>query len=415
MTNIQEVQARLPIAPHVLPHARSPLRDRRFRWLWAAAVVSYTGTWLQHTAAGWLMTSFTSSPAIVALVPAASSLPVLLAILPAGAVADVCDRRRVLLVTQSWMAVMAAVLGGLTLVHAVTPWTLLLLTFLLGLGAAINDPAWQAITPEIVAPEQLAPAVALNSSGYNLARAVGPALGGAIMALAGPGVAFGLNALSFAGLLVYLYRWDRGTAQVSAPPGRFWAALMEGVRYLHGSPAIRALLMRTGLFSFFASALWALLPSIARPYGSLGFGCLLAVFGLGTFAGATVLGAVRRRLPVDLMVVMASVIFAASLVALACTARFAWACLGLYAAGIGWIVMLTSLNVAAHAQSPAWIRARALSGYVLVLQGGMAAGSAVWGMVASSYGLGTGLTLAGMGLLGGLLTMRQYRLGGGNG
>ena len=263
MTNIQEAQARLPIAPHVLPHARSPLRDRRFRWLWAAAVVSYTGTWLQHTAAGWLMTSFTSSPAMVALVPAASSLPVLLAILPAGAVADVCDRRRVLLVTQSWMAVMAAVLGALTLIHAVTPWTLLLLTFLLGLGAAINDPAWQAITPEIVAPEQLAPAVALNSSGYNLARAVGPALGGVIMALAGPGIAFVLNALSFSGLLVYLYRWDRGTAQVSAPPGRFWTALMEGVRYLHASPAIRALLIRTGLFSFFASALWALLPSPA--------------------------------------------------------------------------------------------------------------------------------------------------------
>jgi MFS family permease len=160
------------------------------------------------------------------------------------------------LVTQSWMAVMAAVLGALTLIHAVTPWTLLLLTFLLGLGAAINDPAWQAITPEIVPPEQLAPAVALNSSGYNLARAVGPALGGAIMALAGPGIAFVLNALSFSGLLVYLYRWDRSTAQVSAPPGRFWRALMEGVRYLHGSPAVRALLIRTWRVRRLAPRMW---------------------------------------------------------------------------------------------------------------------------------------------------------------
>jgi predicted MFS family arabinose efflux permease len=376
--------------------------------------VSYTGTWLQHTAAGWLMTSFTSSPAMVALVTAASSLPVLLSILPAGAVADVCDRRRLLLVTQSWMAVMAAVLGVLTLSHAVTPLILLLLTFLLGLGAAINDPAWQAITPEIVAPEQLAPAVALNSSGYNLARAVGPALGGAIMALAGPGIAFLLNALSFSGLLVYLYRWNRGVTQVSTPPGRFWTALREGVRYLHGSPAVRALLMRTGLFSFFASALWALLPSLARPFGSMGFGFLLAVFGLGTFAGATVLGAMRRRLPVDLMVGMASVIFAASLVVLASTARFVWICPGLFAAGISWIVILASLNIAAHAHSPAWIRARVLSGYVFVLQGGMATGSVVWGTVASNYGLGTGLTLAGVGLLGGLLTIRQYRLGAGH-
>jgi predicted MFS family arabinose efflux permease len=232
------------------------------------------------------------------------------------------------------------------------------------------------------------------------------------MALAGPGMAFLLNALSFSGLLVYLYRWNRGVTQVSTPPGRFWTVLREGVRYLHGSPAVRALLMRTGLFSFFASALWALLPSLARPFGSMGFGCLLAVFGLGTFAGATVLGAMRRRLPVDLMVVLASVIFAASLVALASTARFVWICPGLFAAGISW--MWASLNITAHVHSPAWIRARVLSGYVFVLQGGMATGSVVWGTVASSYGLGTGLTLAGAGLLGGLLTIRQYRLGAGN-
>jgi MFS family permease len=377
--------------------------------------VSYTGTWLHHTAAGWLMTSFSSSPAVVALVPAASSLPVLLSILPAGAAADVCDRRRLLLVTQTWMAVTAAVLGALTLSHAVTPMMLLLLTFLLGLGAAVNDPAWQAITPEIVAPEQLAPAVALNSSGYNLARAVGPALGGAIIALAGPGIAFLLNALSFSGLLVYLYRWNRGMARVSSTSDRFWTALKEGMRYLHGAPAVRALLVRTGLFSFFASALWALLPSLARPFGSMGFGCLLALFGLGTFAGATVLGATRRRLPVDLLVVMATVIFATSLLGLASTARFVWYCPGLFAAGLSWIVILACLNTAAHAHAPARIRARVLSGYVFVLQGGMATGSIIWGTVASSYGLGAGLTLAGAGLLSGLLTIRQYRLGTGHG
>jgi MFS family permease len=151
---------------------------------------------------------------------------------------------------QSWMAAMAAVLRALTLIHAVTPWTLLLLTSLLGLGAAINDPAWQAIPPEVVALEQLAAAIALNSSGNNLARAVGPALGGAIMALASPGIAFVLNTLSFSGVLVYLYRWDWGPNQVSASPDRFWTALMEGVRYLHGSSAIRTLLRRTGLFRF---------------------------------------------------------------------------------------------------------------------------------------------------------------------
>lgn len=359
------------------------------------------------------MTSFTTSPAMVALVPAASSLPVLLAILPAGAMADVCDRRRLLLVTQSWMTVMAALLGALTIVHVVTPWRLLLLTFLLGLGAAMNDPAWQAITPEIVAPEQLAPAVALNSSGYNMARAVGPALGGAIMATAGPGVAFLLNALSFSGIIVYLHRWEWVSDQVSAPPAQFWMALLGGFRYLIGSAAARALLVRTGLFSFFASALWALLPSLARPYGAVRFGFLLAMFGLGTFAGAAVLGAVCRRLPVDRMVVTASVIYAVSLLALAFTALFAWFCAALFAAGVGWIAMVASLNVAAHAQSPAWIRARSLAMYVLVLQGGMAAGSAVWGAIAGGYGLGTAVALAGTGLLAGLLTMPQYPLGAG--
>jgi predicted MFS family arabinose efflux permease len=377
--------------------------------------VSYTGTWLHHTAAGWLMTSFTSSPAVVALVPAASSLPVLLSILPAGAAADVCDRRRLLLGTQTCMALTAAVLGVLTLGHAVTPTTLLLLTFLLGLGAAVNDPAWQAITPEVVAPEQLAPAVALNSSGYNLARAVGPALGGAVIALAGPGVAFLLNAMSFSGLWVYLYRWNRGVPQLPATSDRFWAALKGGVRYLHRAPAVRALLVRTALFSFFASALWALLPSLARPFGSVGFGCLLALFGLGTCAGAAVLGVVRRRLPVDVLVVAASVVFAASLAGLASTARFTWHCPGLFAAGLSWIVMLACLNTAAHAHAPPWIRARVLSGYVFVLQGAMATGSVIWGTVASSYGLGAALMLAGVGLLGGLLTIRQYRLGAGQG
>src|SRR5579871_820845 len=189
--------------------ALAPLREPLFRSLWIAAVVSYTGTWMQNVGAGWLMTSLTMSPLLVGLVQAASSLPVFLVALPAGALADMVDRRRLLLITQSWMVAAAALLGVLTISGRITPWSLLALTFMMGLGAVMNDPAWQAITPDVVSPEQHMSAVALNSAGFNVARSVGPALGGVVIAAAGSGIAFLLNAASFFGVIFFLYRWKR--------------------------------------------------------------------------------------------------------------------------------------------------------------------------------------------------------------
>ncbi|HTR68295.1 MAG TPA: MFS transporter, partial [Terriglobales bacterium] len=189
--------------------AWAPLREPLFRSLWIAAVISYTGTWMQNVGAGWLMTQLTTSPLMVSLVQAATTLPVFLVILPAGALADLVDRRRFLLITQGWMVLAAAALGILTGFHHITPWVLLMFTFVLGLGAVMNDPAWQAITPEIASPAQHAPAVALNSVGFNVARAVGPALGGLVIAAAGSSVAFLLNAASFFGVIFFLYRWKR--------------------------------------------------------------------------------------------------------------------------------------------------------------------------------------------------------------
>src|ERR1051325_8328050 len=175
----------------------APLREPLFRSLWIAAVISYTGTWMQNVGAGWLMTLLTVSPFMVGLVQAASALPVFLVILPAGALADMVDRRRLLLLTQTWMVVAAAALGVLTLLGLVTPWLLLLFTFVLGLGYVTNDPPWQAITPEIVSPRNFSQAVALNSVGFNVARAVGPALGGLLIMPYGPGAAFLVNAACF--------------------------------------------------------------------------------------------------------------------------------------------------------------------------------------------------------------------------
>src|SRR5881227_2885254 len=196
--------------PHITSgSAWDPLREPLFRSLWLAAVISYIGTWMQNVGAGWLMTQLTTSPLMVALVQAATTLPVFLVILPAGALADMVDRRRFLLITQAWMVVAAGLLGILTLLGWTTPWLLLIFTFVLGLGAVMNDPAWQAITPEVVCRENHAPAVALNSVGFNVARAVGPALGGLVIAATSSGVAFLMNAASFFGVIIFLYRWKR--------------------------------------------------------------------------------------------------------------------------------------------------------------------------------------------------------------
>src|SRR6266568_6048150 len=244
--------------------ALDPLREPLFRSLWFAAVISYTGTWMQNVGAGWLMTQLTMSPLKIGLVQAASTLPVFLVILPAGALADMVDRRRFLLITQAWMVAAAGLLGVFTLLGYVTPWILLLFTFILGLGAVMNDPAWQALTPDIVCRENHAPAVALNSVGFNVARAVGPALGGLVIAAAGSGWAFLLNAASFFGVIFFLYHWKRPHFE-HLETGRVGDALLAGLRYVRGAAVVRSVLIRTVAFSLAASSLPALLPIIAQP------------------------------------------------------------------------------------------------------------------------------------------------------
>jgi len=327
--------------------AWAPMHEPLFRSLWIAAVISYTGTWMQNVGAGWLMTQLTMSPLMVSLVTAATTLPVFLVMLPAGALADLVDRRRFLLITQSWMVAASAVLGILTLLKVVTPWTLLAFTFLLGLGAVTNDPAWQAITPEIVCAENHAPAVALNSVGFNVARAVGPAMGGLVIAAAGSGWAFLLNAASFFGVIFFLYRWKRPHFE-HLETGRVGDALLAGLRYVRGAAVVRSVLIRTVAFSLAASSLPALLPIIAQPHGATGYGLLLGSFGFGALAGATVLPRMRSRFSVDGVVVFAILLFAAMTFAAGRTQSFGWLSLVLFASGTAWIAILACLNVAAH-------------------------------------------------------------------
>jgi MFS family permease len=389
--------------------AWAPLAEPLFRTLWVASVISYTGTWMQNVGAGWLMTQMTMNPFMVGLVQAASALPVFLVILPAGALADMVDRRRFLLVTQGWMVLASATLGILTLTSYVSPWVLLLFTFLLGFGAVMNDPAWQAITPELVPREQHASAVALNSAGFNVARAVGPALGGVIVAAVGCGVTFLLNAASFLGVILFLYRWRR---PIAAPlkNQRVWSAIGDGFSYVRESGLAKSVLLRTGTFSVAAVAMLALLPIIARPYGARGYGLLLGCFGLGALLGAAGLPQMRERLSVDGLVGVAIVVFAGMTFALGRAQTFPLLCGVMLMAGGAWIGILACLNVAAQTMCPSYLRARALSLYLLVLQGGMALGATVWGALAKRIGIPNTLAVAASVLMCGVLALRGHRI-----
>jgi len=406
---------KMPVADAVTVRGRragspwAPLGESLFRSLWIASVVSYTGTWMQNVGAGWLMTQMTMNPFMVGLVQAAGALPVFLVILPAGALADMVDRRRFLLVTQGWMVLASATLGILTLTSCVGPWVLLLFTFLLGLGSVMNDPAWQAITPELVPREQHASAVALNSAGFNVARAVGPALGGVVVAAVGSGTTFLLNAASFFGVILFLYRWQRPT-EASATPRRVWSAIGDGFAYVRESSLAKSVLLRTGTFSVAAASMLALMPIIARPFGARGYGVLLGCFGLGALIGAAALPRVREKLSVDGVVVVAILVFAGMTFASGRAQTFALLCVVMLVAGVAWIGILACLNVAAQTMCPSYLRARALSMYLLVLQGGMAVGATLWGAVAKQIGIANALAVAAVVLACGVMALRGHRI-----
>ena len=394
--------------------AWSPLGAPLFRALWIATVVSNIGTWMQNVGATWFMMSLSPSPTLVALVQAATSLPVFLVGLPAGALADIVDRRRLLLWTQGWMLVITAVLSGLTFLGVVTPWVLLMLTFALGLGAALNAPAWQAIVSELVPRADLQAAVTLNGVGFNVARAVGPALGGIVVAIAGVGAVFLLNAISFLGVLAVLFRWQRTPRENALPPEHVLGAMRAGLRYVRYAASVHAVLIRTGLVMLCGSALWALLPLVARAelgLDAVAYGVLLGALGIGAVVGATVLPRVRQRITIDLLLTGATILFAAVTLALAYVREFVWLCVAMAGGGIAWIALMSSFNTAVQTAVPAWVRARALAVYLLVSQGGLAAGSAVWGAVAAYVGTTTALLWAACGLILGLAVTGYYRIG----
>jgi MFS family permease len=393
--------------------AWAPLRRPVFRALWTATVASNVGTWMHDTAAAWLMTSLSTSTLMVALMQTATSLPVLFLALPAGALADIVDRRRLLLVTQTWMLGAAVVLGLLTVAGAMTPWLLLFLTFTMGLGVALNTPAWQATTPDLVPPRELTEAVALNGIATNIARAIGPAIGGILVAAVGSGGVFLINAVSFVAVVTVLWRWRKEPRESVMPAERVAGAMRAGVRYLRNAPAVRAVLIRCATFIVGASALWALLPVLARRelgLGAIGYGLLLGSLGVGAIVGGAMLGQLRHRFSTDRIVGVSTVAYAVATITLAWVRIVPVLCLALVICGFAWMAAMSLFNVSTQRASPDWARARMLSVYVLAFMGGMALGAAFWGVVATAFGLPIALTAATAVLLGGLILTRRFRI-----
>src|SRR6516165_10040672 len=352
--------------------AWAPLRHRVYRMLWLAQFVSNIGTFMQGVGAVWVMLELRQSPAAVALVQTAVALPVLLLGVPAGALADLTDRRRLLLATQGLMLAAAAALAVLTWAGSVTPAALLGLTFALGVGTALNGPAWQAVQPELVPAAEFPQAVTLGGASMNLGRAIGPALAGVIIAATGPGLVFLLNALSFLAVIGALAAWRPKPEDRPGPPEQFDAAVRAGLRYAWHSHLIHYVLLRSGTFTLASAGLLALLPVYAKSQLGLGSG------GLGLLYGAFGAGGV---------VVAGTAAAAATLLALAFTRSPPLAALITFVAGAGWLLCLSVFNLAAQQVLPDWVRARGLALNLTVTAGATAVGSAAWGAVANVLGI----------------------------
>ncbi|MGC2005202.1 MFS transporter, partial [Trebonia sp.] len=341
--------------------AWSPFRHRMFAAMWSAQFVSNVGSWMQTVAAQWLMLTLTGSAAYVALVQTAAGLPVVLFAIVAGTVGDLVDRRRFLLATQTFMLVAATALGALAIAGLVTPWVLLALVFAVGTGQALTSPTWQTLQPELVSPAERVQAISLGSVNQNLARAIGPAIGGALLAATSSGTVFLVNTASFAAVLAVLMTWHSTRAADALPREHVGEAIRAGGRYIAASPVLRVILARAGLFIVFASAIWALLPLIAQStlhLGAGGYGLLLA------YAHVTAVAAVALV--------------------------FGGAC---------WVLVLSVLNSMYQLSLPGWIKARGMSFYLMVFQGGGAVGSAIMGLIAERAGLSVALTIAAAGLV----------------
>jgi MFS family permease len=367
----------------------APLSVPLFRAFWIASIVSNLGTWIHEVGAGWLMSGLDSSPEMVASVRVALSAPTMLLAIPVGVLADRIDRRRMLIITQLILLATTSTLASLAFSGAITSWSLLGLTLVMGVGTVFHALGWQATVPALVPPEQISRAVALGSMSFNLARSVGPALGGVLIALAGAWIAFAANALSFAFVSVVLLRWKRDPME---PPSgtTFGQSMGEGIRFVVASHPMRHVLLSILMFLVPATSLWALLPLVAREqlqWNAQGFGLLVTSIGIGAVIAARLLHTLHHVLGRDRTVTLAMIAFAVALTVLGLSQNGITAFPATMLLGAAWMIVLTTLNATAQMTLPNAIRARGMGCYMTVLAIAMSAGSVIWGQTAGWVGL----------------------------
>jgi MFS family permease len=391
----------------------APLNNETFRFVWFASLASNFGGLIQSVGAAWMMTSISSSVNMVALVQASISLPIMLFSLVSGALADSFDRRRVMLIAQGFMLSVSLLLTACAYFGLITPWLLLMFTFLIGCGTALNNPSWQASVGDIVPRDMLPAAVSLNSLGFNITRSVGPALGGVIVAAAGAAAAFAVNALSYLPLLIVLFRWQPKIPPNVLPRETMGRAIFAGLRYVSMSPNIGKVLFRGCVFGISASAILALMPLVARDLiggGPLVFGVLLGAFGVGAVGGALISGRLREVMSTEAIVRLAFSGFALSAMITALSTNALVTDAAMLIAGACWVLAMSLFNVTVQLSTPRWVVGRALSLYQTTTFGGLAGGSWFWGMMAENYGAGLALMGSSVLLLVGAVLGLRYAL-----
>jgi MFS family permease len=378
-----------------------PLRVSAFRNLLVADVIADVGAFMQNVGAAWLMVSLGAGPIYVALTQTAASLPYFLLALPAGSAGDIFDRRKLVLATETWMMGIALLLAVLTIGGYMSPWLLLVLTFVLSAGDAFETPTWRAILPELVPKDDLAAASALNGIEFNLARAVGPALAGIVITVAGVAAAFVVNFVSFFGVILLVARWKTPIRKRTAPPETLTGATVAAIRYVRHSPAILTVLLRTGVVMFFCSALFALLPTLARSVNktAIGYGLLLGCFGFGAIAGAFAMQSARERWSTETVVSAGVVILGLVMVAVGALHRLSTLAAVMLIGGAAWVIFTSLISALVQNLAPDWARSRVLAIFILVYQGSYAFGTVVWGAFAQRASVRTSLVYAGIGTI----------------
>lgn len=391
----------------------APFRVRIFAAIWIATLVSTFGSLIQAVGASWLMTSIAPSADMVALVQTSTALPITLLSIVAGALSDIWDRRRLMLVAQTLLLTVSAVLAFVAWRGLVTPWMLLGFTFLIGCGGALYGPAWQSSVGEQVPRELVPQAVALNSLGFNIARTVGPAIGGAIVASFGPPAAFLLNAFTYFALIAVLVSWKRPETVRHLPPESLGTAVMSGLRYARLSPDLVTIFVRGFVFGVLGSSIWALMPLIARDLvqgGAVTYGVLLGAFGGGAVVGALTSAQLRVRYSNEAVVRLGTIAFGVGTCGAGLSSWLWVTMISLFLAGAAWVLVLSTFNTSVQVSSPRWVVGRSISIYQALTFGGLAIGSWLWGVAAHEFGLREVLIDSGLAMLASLLIGHWMRV-----